>query len=331
MPASRTRSQSDSGTRTRHSAPQICAAWAGMGSTLRVHPTMLPRALRDRGVSRQFDLLHVGASQAGFHALRAALVDFAPRIILASFLPELGDEDLVAPLSDFDAPFRPSIRRRHGSRSTGLPQRSATTSTLAPDQSTMSCCLRHDVQQTFPEPPQAPAGEASPTAPRKAGFLTSEHYLLDGVAVASTRYGQIAYFKNDAYVGQAFANGGYWDENTLTTIAKLLQGRSDFVLDVGAHIGSHSVFLARANSNLRFCCFEPQRPLFLLLERNIYENHLAARIEAVWSAVGHKKRQLRDVVHRRRERNSPGSPARYGRKGELRWRCSLVRPARPAP
>ena len=40
---------------------------------------------------------------------------------------------------------------------------------------------------------------------------------------------------------------------------------------------------------MNFLCFEPQHPLFLLLERNICENGLQDRIKAKNCAVGHKE------------------------------------------
>jgi protein-L-isoaspartate O-methyltransferase len=59
----------------------------------------------------------------------------------------------------------------------------------------------------------------------------------------------------------------------------------DLVLDVGAHIGTHSVYLA-AVCGCRVIAFEPHPEAFAALCENVHRNGVSARVEARRCAVG---------------------------------------------
>ncbi len=63
--------------------------------------------------------------------------------------------------------------------------------------------------------------------------------LCDGIPLVS--------FAHEAFISEALNGQGEW-ESLQTEYLQQLVGPGDVVLDVGAHIGSHSVALARAVS-----------------------------------------------------------------------------------
>jgi FkbM family methyltransferase len=70
----------------------------------------------------------------------------------------------------------------------------------------------------------------------------------------------------------------------------------DVVLDVGAHVGCVSIYLAKRYPNVRVIAFEPTPPTFATLVENIRRNHVT-NIEAVNKAVSGDGRDLDMVVH----------------------------------
>ena len=253
--------------------------------------------LRAFGVPKKFDVLSIDIDFNDFHVLRAVLAEFSPRVVVAEYNSSLGPSaDLVVPyLRDhrwdrtnfFGASYAAfkNLGKMYGyeviyCESQGVNLFMIRVHSLGSHAITDSDAFR---------PPRYGAGSGHPIDHLNRKYLCSEHYLLPGVATAITRFGIISYFQNDVYIGGAFAQGAYWDEHLIEHVSNRLADLEGMVLDIGAHVGSHSVALAHLNPCLRFMCFEPQRPLFLLLERNIHENGLSGRFEAVNAAVGHAK------------------------------------------
>jgi len=84
----------------------------------------------------------------------------------------------------------------------------------------------------------------------------------------------MAYPLTDRYVGRSLDTYGEFSEAELQLLAALVRD-GDTVLDVGAHIGAHTVFFAgRVGAGGRVLAFEPQRPLFQLLCANVALNQL---------------------------------------------------------
>jgi FkbM family methyltransferase len=139
----------------------------------------------------------------------------------------------------------------------------------------------------YKPPAYGPHGNGHRDDTQSRPFLRSAHYLVVGAVRAYTRFGQISYLANDEFIGATFARGGYWEESEVRRVAELLGGVAAFAVDVGAHVGSHSLALAALCPGLSFICFEPQLPLRLLLERNIAENGLGERFVVSPKAVAH--------------------------------------------
>jgi FkbM family methyltransferase len=84
----------------------------------------------------------------------------------------------------------------------------------------------------------------------------------------------MAYPVTDEYVGRSLDTYGEFSEAELQLLGSLVR-EGDTVLDVGAHVGTHTVFLARCvGAAGRVLAFEPQRPLFELLCANVALNGL---------------------------------------------------------
>ena len=95
------------------------------------------------------------------------------------------------------------------------------------------------------------------------------------IRVKRTRHGVMAYNKNDVYIGRALDLYGEHTELELQALGKFIPAGGT-VIDVGANIGVHSVFFARAvGVKGKVLAFEPQRQPFQLLSANAALNGLS--------------------------------------------------------
>ena len=110
---------------------------------------------------------------------------------------------------------------------------------------------------------------ASLPAAGHAPLLTNGH-----IALKRCRHGWFMYNRNDRFVGLSLDRYGEWCEAELAILSPLLRpGR--VVLDVGAFIGSHTVFFAqKVAPSGRVYAIEPQRHAFQLLCGNVAINAL---------------------------------------------------------
>ena len=247
--------------------------------------------LRRNEVPAEFDLLVLHNSFHAFHQLRAILTGFRPRIVTVPYNAAHGkDADKVVPhlrkekgdtTDYYGASFRAFCNLAdHFGYTLVATDHAGTTLVLA----RRDCLKVTDV----PHPDQLfREGTQRPSDPKNRPWLTSAHYLMKGVGVFASQYGFISFFENDEYIGRHLAQGQYWDAPLMEQLGPMLAKLSGMALDIGAHIGCHSIALARYVPGLAFVCFEPQLPVYRLLERNIHENGLGTRIVPIWGAVGH--------------------------------------------
>ena len=98
----------------------------------------------------------------------------------------------------------------------------------------------------------------------------------------------------------------------------------DVILDLGAHVGVVSIFLAKTHPGVTIHAFEPSPPVFALLEENLRRNRVSnviAHNQAVAATAG-----MVDLVAHLQS-NSAGSTAFLGREhpaGHERFRVSSV-------
>ena len=92
--------------------------------------------------------------------------------------------------------------------------------------------------------------------------------------VRACRYGTMIFNKNDWSVGFQLLNYGEWAESEMALLGTLI-GPGNVVVDVGAHIGCHTLFFARCvDDGGHVHAFEPQRILFQTLCGNVAINSL---------------------------------------------------------
>ena len=100
--------------------------------------------------------------------------------------------------------------------------------------------------------------------------------LLDQghIRLKQCRYGPMVYLVTDQYIGQSLDLYGEFSEGEVALFRQLI--RSDWsILDIGANLGAHTVFMAKATGPRGAVhAFEPQRVLFQILCANIALNAL---------------------------------------------------------
>jgi FkbM family methyltransferase len=103
--------------------------------------------------------------------------------------------------------------------------------------------------------------------------------------VDSTRFLTNPY---DTYVGKSLEVYGEWSYGEVELFSKLLRPDSN-VVEIGANIGAHTVFIARdiCLSGLVYA-FEPRRLLFLMLCANVTLNGIS-NVHAFQRAAGSKR------------------------------------------
>lgn len=103
-------------------------------------------------------------------------------------------------------------------------------------------------------------------------------------AVVRGRYGLVVYNKNDIYVGKAIERYGEYSESE-AEIFRQLCSADDVVVEVGAHVGTHTMVLSRlVGESGRVYAFEPQRILFQTLCANMALNSIT-NVECFQAAV----------------------------------------------
>ena len=91
-----------------------------------------------------------------------------------------------------------------------------------------------------------------------------------------TNFGTVSCFANDIVFNQSLRSGKLYEQNIiLEKIIPYLKKRNiKIILDIGAHIGSHSLIYSKIYPDSTIYCFEPQKEIYQILETNIEDNNL---------------------------------------------------------
>ena len=100
----------------------------------------------------------------------------------------------------------------------------------------------------------------------------------------ATQYGKITLYKNEMYIGAAFKNGGYWDEDTLLKLRQYMNPNRH-ILAIGGHCGTSSIVYSSFLDKANVFVYEPQRNMYNLLVYNINQNKLQDKIKPYHSGV----------------------------------------------
>ena len=127
---------------------------------------------------------------------------------------------------------------------------------------------------------QTPAVVPDPTRGDSRLLLDQGH-----VRVKHCRYGPMAYLATDQYIGQSLDRYGEFSEGEVELFRQVIRPGWT-VVEIGANIGAHTVFLAKATGSLgRVLAFEPQRVIFQVLCANLVLNGLS-HVETFHAAAG---------------------------------------------
>lgn len=92
--------------------------------------------------------------------------------------------------------------------------------------------------------------------------------------IYTNKIGTFHVLNNDQWIGETLSRGKIWNEEVLNIIFKFLPKNKN-VIDIGAHIGTHSIPYAKHIDNDRnVYSFEPQNIIYDLLLKNIEENNI---------------------------------------------------------
>jgi len=115
-----------------------------------------------------------------------------------------------------------------------------------------------------------------------------------------TRRGEFLALASDQGVGAILAYYGEYAEREIALLGALTQP-GDTVIDVGAHIGTHAVPLARhLGPGGRLIAFEPQPVMAMLLEANLALNDISwveVRLAAAGASAGRLSLPIVDYTH----------------------------------
>jgi FkbM family methyltransferase len=111
------------------------------------------------------------------------------------------------------------------------------------------------------------------------------------IRLARCRYGPMLYLATDQYVGRSLDRYGEFSEDEADLLRMIIEPGWT-ILEVGANMGAHSVFLARATGPTGFLlAFEPQRVIFQILCANVALNALS-NVYTYHAAVGRDETKL---------------------------------------
>lgn len=107
------------------------------------------------------------------------------------------------------------------------------------------------------------------------------------IYTTKTPIGEISIYENDSFAKQVMELGYYAEQSILDNELKPIIENSNIIVDIGGHIGYHSIAYSRINQNAKIYTFEAQSNIFSLLEHNIKSNKLEDKIFIYNKAVGH--------------------------------------------
>jgi FkbM family methyltransferase len=113
------------------------------------------------------------------------------------------------------------------------------------------------------------------------------------LAHATYRYGEIFFFRNDDPIGSCVHHFGEWAQQEMDLFDTILTETSN-VLDVGANIGTHSLYFSKKCRRGAIIAIEPQLYIYEILCMNMVFNG-CFNVLPVNAACGSKRDQMRMV------------------------------------
>jgi FkbM family methyltransferase len=98
-----------------------------------------------------------------------------------------------------------------------------------------------------------------------------------------TNLGPFWAFNNDQNFYFHLKHGGFWEAKLLEDLMPFIC-KAETILDIGAHIGSHSFVYGFFNPNAKIYAFEPQKKIYDLLSKNV---SIRPNVIPINKCVGH--------------------------------------------
>ena len=99
-------------------------------------------------------------------------------------------------------------------------------------------------------------------------------YQLSEFIDIQNEYGNIRYYKNDQHMIEQYMNQLFFEQEYIVNVLAEYVKKASFIIDVGAHVGSHTVMYKKLNPSSIVYSFEPQKLLYKLLCYNVSDNCL---------------------------------------------------------
>jgi FkbM family methyltransferase len=110
--------------------------------------------------------------------------------------------------------------------------------------------------------------------------------MESGIVEFKTRIATFKCYKNDDAFFNALIRGYSYEEDIIVHFLVKYFINANVILDIGGHIGSHSILYSILNKNATIHVFEPQQKIYDLLTDNININN-CSNIKHYNCAVGH--------------------------------------------
>jgi FkbM family methyltransferase len=95
---------------------------------------------------------------------------------------------------------------------------------------------------------------------------------MNSIQTAQCKHGKFSYFTNDTIIGKSLDMYGEYCEQEFTIMEHIVRP-TDFIIDVGANIGVHTIWLSKHAFQGRVSSFEPNEFSRELLLKNLYLNN----------------------------------------------------------
>jgi FkbM family methyltransferase len=112
------------------------------------------------------------------------------------------------------------------------------------------------------------------------------------IVIANAKYGQMAVYVNDMVIGKSLLENGSFQEHKILDVVRFLERHHcfsfDLFIDIGANIGTHSIFALREKLFKRAVAFEPDINNTKLLQKNFAINRISSMLELYCMALSDK-------------------------------------------
>jgi FkbM family methyltransferase len=144
-------------------------------------------------------------------------------------------------------------------------------------------------------------------------------------AIANTNYGHMAVYVNDQIIGKSLLDTGAFQESKIKEVLQFLDQNYNFkpslFVDIGANIGTHSIYAIKNGLFKNAIAFEPDPNNLKLLLKNIAINNISSKVEvypiALSSISGVLNLELSNTnFGDHRVRPSSPAPVSFGEESE---------------